>query len=160
MSDSCSVVAKFEFVSEDQFNKDSGGVENFHLQIPKRSTKGSAGYDFYLPYSIIIEPGEGVTVSTGIRCKMQEGYVLMIYPRSSMGIKFGLSLANTVGVIDSDYYDSSNEGHILIRLINNSNYTVSLEKGTKFCQGIFTKYYLADEDAIISTRNGGFGSTD
>ena len=108
-----SVVAKFEFVSEDQFNKDSGGVENFHLQIPRRSTRGSAGYNFYLPYSIIIEPGEGVTVSTGIRCKMQEGFVLLIYPRSSMGIKFGLSLANTVGVIDSDYYGSSNEGHIL-----------------------------------------------
>ena len=159
MFSSNGVVARFEFVSEDRFNKDSGGVEDFHLQLPKRSTKGSAGYDFYLPYNIVINPGEGVTVPTGIRCRMRDGYVLLIYPRSSMGIKYGLSLANTVGVIDSDYYGSSNEGHILLRLVNNSDYTVSLDKGTKFCQGIFTQYYLAEEEDVTTVRDGGFGST-
>lgn len=127
--------------------------------IPKRATKGSAGYDFYLPYNISIKAKESVTVDTGIRCKIKDGYVLSLYPRSSLGFKYGLQLRNTVGIIDSDYYNADNYGHIKAKLINTSNEDITLEKGKAFMQGIFTKYYLAEEEEIEEERKGGFGST-
>lgn len=127
--------------------------------IPKRATKGSAGYDFYLPYDISIKAKESVTVDTGIRCKIEDGYVLSLYPRSSLGFKYGLQLRNTVGIIDSDYYNADNYGHIKAKLINTSNEDITLEKGKAFMQGIFTKYYLAEEEEIKEERKGGFGST-
>lgn len=127
--------------------------------IPKRATKGSAGYDFYLPYDISIKAKESVTIDTGVRCKIEDGYVLSLYPRSSLGFKYGLQLRNTVGIIDSDYYNADNYGHIKAKLINTSNEDITLEKGKAFMQGIFTKYYLAEEEEIKEERKGGFGST-
>lgn len=91
------------------------------IKLPSRATPGSAGYDFFLPFSAItLGPGDGVVIPTGIKCSITDGYVLQLYPRSSHGIKHRISLANTVGIIDADYYNNeSNEGHIMIALRNN-----------------------------------------
>lgn len=131
------------------------------LKLPKRATKGSAGYDFYTPIDIYLNPGETIKVPTGIRCEMNERWVLMIYPRSGLGFKYRLQLNNTVGVIDSDYFYSDNEGHIFIKMTNDSNEgkIVDVKAGQGIAQGIFMQYGIVEEDDATSVRNGGFGST-
>lgn len=146
-------------MTDDQLSCNGVELKQEDIIVPKRATKGSAGYDFYLPYDISIKAKESVTVDTGIRCKIEDGYVLSLYPRSSLGFKYGLQLRNTVGVIDSDYYNADNYGHIKAKLINTGNEDITLEKGKAFMQGIFTKYYLAEENEIREERKGGFGST-
>ena len=113
-----------------------------NLQLPKRATKGSAGYDFFTPFTFTLTPGETIVIPTGIRCDMKEDWVLKCYPRSGLGFKYRLQLNNTVGIIDSDYYYSDNEGHIFAKLTNDTNEgkTVELKKGTGFMQGIFVCY--------------------
>ncbi len=161
-------IIKFDKVSFNQFKKDilkynqkidSQSYEE--ILIPKRATKGSAGYDFFLPYEIEIKPNETIYIPTGIRCRMNDDIVLQIYPRSSLGFKYRLQLDNTVGIIDSDYYNSDNEGHIIIKMTNNTldNKSIKLEKGSSFSQGVFLKYYLTIDDNVDSKRNGGIGST-
>lgn len=157
-------IAKFEKISFEQFAKDFG--ENSQqiydeIKLPKRATKGSAGYDFFAPQGFSLKPGETIKVATGIRAKMEEGWVLNIYPRSGLGFKFRLQLDNTVGIIDSDYYNSSNQGHIMIKITNNSleGKTVEVEKGTAFAQGIFLEYGITVDDEAEGIRDGGFGST-
>ena len=132
-----------------------------NITLPKRATSGSAGYDFYAPFDITLEPGETAKIPTGIRAKMENGWVLMIFPRSGFGFKYRLMLDNTVGVIDSDYYYSDNEGHIMIKFTNASNtgLTISLKAGDAFAQGIFTEYGITFDDDCTEVRNGGFGST-
>jgi len=131
------------------------------LKLPKRATKGSAGYDFYTPVDILLKPGETIKIPTGIRCEMNPSWVLMIYPRSGLGFKYRLQLNNTVGVIDSDYFYSDNEGHIFIKMTNDSNEgkTVEVKAGQGIAQGIFMQYGLVEDDDTTETRNGGFGST-
>lgn len=131
------------------------------LKLPKRATRGSAGYDFYTPFNIILKPGETVKIPTGIRAEMEEGWVLKLYPRSGLGFKFRLQLNNTVGIIDSDYFYSDNEGHIFAKLTNDSKEgkVVCIEKGTGFMQGIFVEYGITVDDDAVEIRNGGFGST-
>ena len=131
------------------------------LKLPMRATKGSAGYDFYAPFSFTLAPGETIKIPTGIRAKMEEGWVLQLFPRSGLGFKFRLQLNNTVGIIDSDYFYSDNEGHIFAKLTNdtNENKTVELGKGTGFMQGIFVEYGITVDDDAQGIRNGGFGST-
>ena len=131
------------------------------LMLPKRATKGSAGYDFYAPCSFSLAPGTTIKIPTGIRCRMDEDWVLKLYPRSGLGFKFRLQLNNTVGIIDSDYYNSDNEGHIFIKLTNDSNEgrTVDVAQGTGFAQGIFLEYGITVDDDADAERNGGFGST-
>ncbi|MEF9917490.1 MAG: deoxyuridine 5'-triphosphate nucleotidohydrolase [Lachnospiraceae bacterium] len=131
------------------------------IQIPKRATAGSAGYDFYTPTKFTIKPGTTVKIPTGIRVEMEENWVLKCYPRSGLGFKYRLQLNNTVGIIDSDYYDSDNEGHIFAKLTNDSNEgkIVELEKGVGFMQGIFVEYGITVDDNATSIRNGGLGST-
>jgi dUTP pyrophosphatase len=146
-------------LTDSQLSCNDVKLEQEDIIIPKRATKGSAGYDFYLPYDISIKAKESITVDTGIRCKIEDSYVLSLYPRSSLGFKYGLQLRNTVGIIDSDYYNADNYGHIKAKLINTSNEDITLEKGKAFMQGIFTKYYLAEEEEIKEERKGGFGST-
>ena len=85
------------------------------LKLPMRATKGSAGYDFYAPFSFTLAPGETIKIPTGIRAKMEEGWVLQLFPRSGLGFKFRLQLNNTVGIIDSDYFDSDNEAYELLQ---------------------------------------------
>ncbi len=158
-------IAKFEKVSKTQFLKDFEG-ENAEavfekIKLPARATSGSAGYDFYAPFDFSLAPGETIKVPTGIRVKIDEGWVLKIYPRSGLGFKYRLQLNNTVGIIDSDYYNSDNEGHIFIKITNDSNEgkTVELRKGEGFAQGIFIEYGITVDDVTAGVRNGGFGST-
>lgn len=159
-------VAKFEKVSFERFKKDwdlEGPAEEVYerIKLPKRATSGSAGYDFFAPCGIVLRPGETVKIPTGIRAKIDEGFVLQLYPRSGLGFKFRLQLNNTVGIIDSDYYGSDNEGHIFCKITNdtNENKTVEISEGDGFCQGIFTEYFVTYDDESDAVRNGGFGST-
>ena len=143
-------------VVQRRFRKIYDGIE-----LPKRATSGSAGYDFYAPVDFTIAPGETVKIPTGIRVHMEEEWVLKCYPRSGLGFKYRLQLNNTVGIIDSDYYYSDNEGHIFAKITNDSNEgkTVELKAGNGFMQGIFVEYGITVDDDVQTVRNGGFGST-
>lgn len=165
-------IAKFEKVSFSQFKEawlDTFGQQSDDemeaiyqaIKLPARATAGSAGYDFYTPVSITLNPGETVKIPTGIRAWMEPGWVLKCYPRSGLGFKFRLQLNNTVGIIDSDYYDSDNEGHIFSKITNdsNENKTVEIRAGEGFMQGIFVEYGITLDDDVTEIRNGGFGST-
>ena len=142
------------------FGFDFGGVYD-EIKLPKRATKGSAGYDFFSTVDFSLAPGESIKIPTGIRSYIEDGWVLKIYPRSGLGFKFRLQLNNTVGIIDSDYYNSDNEGHIFIKITNDSKEgkTVSIKKGEAFAQGIFLEYGITYDDDTEEIRNGGFGST-
>ena len=131
------------------------------LKLPKRATTGSAGYDFFAPFAFSLPAGSTIKIPTGIRAKMDEDWVLKIYPRSGLGFKYRLQLNNTVGIIDSDYYNSENEGHIFIKLTNDSKEgkTVEVPAGSGFAQGIFLEYGITVDDDADGVRNGGFGST-
>lgn len=158
-------MAHFEKVSFGRYNLDTGAhrIEYNDIKLPAQATKGSAGHDFFLPRDIIIPFGGYITIATGIKANLEEDEVLMIYPRSGLSFKYGLSLANTVGVVDSDYSDSDNEGHIFVKLVNASPLAdgkdITLKKGDAFCQGIIQKYVVADGAGSTNIRNGGFGST-
>lgn len=159
-------IASFEKVSEAQFASDWDLSDDYKavyeaIKLPKRATKGSAGYDFYAPVDITLAPGETVKIPTGIRVMINDGWVLKLYPRSGLGFKFRLQMNNTVGIIDSDYYNSDNEGHIFCKITNDSNEgkTVSIKQGDGFCQGIFVEYGITFDDDVYEERNGGFGST-
>ena len=134
-----------------------------NLKLPTRATKASAGYDFFAPFDFTIKSGESIVIPTGVRCKFEnENFALKIYPKSGLGFKYGVGLANTVGIVDADYYNSDNEGHIMIKLTNyDSHKEVSIMKGKSFAQGIFEMYGLTtnDDEVEKSDRNGGFGST-
>ncbi len=163
-------IAKFHKVSYEQFKKDwidTFGAEEEVAQIyekinlPKRATFGSAGYDFYAPVDLVIKPGDSIKIPTGIRVEMEEGWVLKCYPRSGLGFKYRLQLNNTVGIIDSDYFYSDNEGHMFAKITNDTNEekTVKLTQGEGFMQGIFVEYGITVDDDATEIRNGGFGST-
>lgn len=155
----------FEKVSEEVFLRDSNDVNlniNYkELNKPKRGTKYSAGYDFYSPYDFIIKPNEEIKVKTAIKAYMQEDEYLKIVVRSGHGFKYNIRLKNQVGIIDSDYYNNSNnEGHIIIALKNEGEKDFVIKKGEAFAQGIFQKYLLVDDDEFVfDTRIGGFNST-
>ena len=165
-------IAKFHKVSLQQFAEgfqdtfegvNEEKVQELYSQIklPKRATKGSAGYDFYAPDDFVIGPGETVKIPTGIRVEMEENWVLKCYPRSGLGFKYRLQLNNTVGIIDSDYFYSKNEGHIFSKLTNDTKEgkTVEIARGTGFMQGIFVEYGITVDDEAEGIRDGGFGST-
>ena len=155
-------IAKFEHVSAARYAADMPYADCLsidELPLPRRATAGSAGYDFVCPAEVTFAPGEMAVVPTGVRVQMQSGWVLINCPRSSLGRKHGVRLANTVGVIDSDYYFADNEGHILVMLVNGGDHVVTIHKGERFCQGIFLPHGLAEEDAVTAERTGGFGST-
>ena len=132
-----------------------------NIKLPKRATACSAGYDLYSPVSFTLEPGESIKIPTGIRCEMYDGWVLMLYPRSGFGFKYGIGLANTVGIIDGDYFEADNEGHIHVKLTNDSCLAknVHIDKGIAFCQGVFVPFGITLDDEATEERNGGFGST-
>lgn len=165
-------IAKFEKVSRERYIEDYidsfGGDEAEavkvyeSLKMPKRATSGSAGYDFFAPVDISLNPGQTIKIPTGIRAQMNEDWVLMLFPRSGLGFKFRLQLNNTVGIIDSDYYFSDNEGHIFAKITNdsNENKTVEIKSGAGFIQGLFVPFGITEDDDTKEARNGGFGSTD
>lgn len=132
------------------------------IKLPRRATAKSAGYDFFLPFSLALAPGEEIKIPTGIRVEMEPEWVLLLYPRSGLGFKYRLQMNNTVGIIDSDYFYSDNEGHILMKLINDSREgrRLELKAGMAFAQGIFMEYGITVDDDADEVRNGGFGSTD
>ncbi len=159
-------VARFEKISLEQFKKDydlSLNQEEIYndIKLPKRATTGSAGYDFFSPLDFTLNPGETIKIPTGIRCFIEDGYVLSIYPRSGLGFKYRIQLNNTVGIIDSDYYNALNEGHIMIKLTNDSNEgkVLSVKKGEGIAQGIFSEYFITYDDETEGIRTSGFGST-
>lgn len=131
------------------------------LELPRRATRGSAGYDFFAPFPITLAPGETIKIPTGIRVKIDENWVLTLYPRSGLGFKYRLQMNNTVGIIDSDYFGSDNEGHIFIKMTNatNEGKTIEVARGTGFAQGIFLEYGITMDDEVSDVRNGGLGST-
>lgn len=168
-------VAKFEKVSfkqffdsmKDTFDQYSGNeyfnVVNYvyeQLKLPKRSTTGSAGYDFYTPISFTLQPGEDIKIPTGIRTLIDEGWFLMIVPRSGLGFKYYARLANSVGIIDADYAQSDNEGHTYVKIRNDGEKPMTVDAGEAFCQGIFLPFGITYDDDADGVRNGGFGSTD
>lgn len=152
-------IAKFQKVSKEQFVKDGGKNYNSVL-LPLRATSGSAGYDFFASEEIVIPAHSERLVLTGIRAEILNGWVLCIFPRSGLGFKYGISLKNTVGIIDSDYFFSSNEGHIMVMLSNPSDNDVIISEGKAFAQGVFLPFGITEDDEASLSRDGGFGSTD
>lgn len=131
------------------------------LELPKRATIGSAGYDFKVPFSFELHPGETIKIPTGIRVKIDDGWWLGCLPRSGLGFKYRLQLNNTMGVIDSDYYYSDNEGHIFAKITNDSNEgkAIEVKAGDGFMQAVFIPYGITYSDSTDGVRNGGMGST-
>lgn len=168
-------IAKFEKVTLEQFSKDfknlnpnstlsDAQIEEMYnsIKMPARATKMSAGYDFYLPYAIGLDVGNEIVVPTGIRSKIQEDWALLIMPKSGLGTKSRLIMYNTAGLIDADYYNSDNQGHILVKLLydlRNSDKHLSLPAGKSFVQGFFFPFGITEDDNADGLRNGGFGST-
>lgn len=165
---------KFEKVSFEQFKKDFLGtfkdyldtnveydIEKIYndIKLPERKTKKSAGYDFHIPFLLYLKPDGEIKIPTGIRCIMEDDDVLTVYPRSSLGFKYYMRIANTTPVVDADYYESDNEGHIFIKIRNEGSEPIRLENGDAFVQGIFLKYGITDDDNVTKQRNGGIGST-
>ena len=165
-------VAEFKKVSFDQFK--SGYMKCFgeadgadacaayeRIRLPERATSGSAGYDFFSTADVTIGPGESLRIPTGIRCLMSDGWVLLLFPRSGLGFKYRFQLDNTVGVVDSDYAGSDNEGHIFIAVTNDSRkqITLTIKEGEAFAQGILLPFGVTFNDNVTVKRNGGFGST-
>jgi dUTP pyrophosphatase len=142
----------FEIVSRMKASED--------VILPKRSTVSSAGYDFYSPISVLIPAGEVRVIRTGVKAYMMPNEFLSMHVRSSIGVKRHLMLANTTGIIDSDYYNNpDNEGEILIPLYNYGEDSQFIEEGEKVAQGIFVKFEKADDDNTTMNRIGGLGST-
>lgn len=166
-------VAKFEKVSWTQFQKDYvdtfGAGETIdmseiqeiydNIELPVRATSGSAGYDFKSSIGFKLKPGSTIKIPTGIRVKIDDGWVLKCYPRSGLGFKYKMRMANVVPIIDSDYYYSDNEGHIFLKLSNEGEKDISINSGDKIIQGVFVPYGITYDDYVNKTRNGGFGST-
>lgn len=160
-------VAEFEKVSFDQFAQDwekkfykHPGEDVYNdLKLPYRKTVDSAGHDFISPVDITIRPGDAKVIPTGIRCKIEKGWVLLVFIRSSLGIKAQARIGNGTGVIDGDYYYADNEGHIFIKVENHGNEPLKLKKGDAFAQGVFVPYGVADKQTVTTKRTGGIGST-
>lgn len=167
-------MAKFHKVSFKRFLEDYKNTFNSEpiteeikkiwnmIELPTRATKGSCGYDLYSPMDIHLAPGQTIKIPTGIKCYMKDGWFLMIAPRSGHGFKYGLRFANTVGIIDGDYYNNTdNEGHIFIKLINDSSIgkPVHIPTGEAFAQAIFVPFGTVYGDCTYESRKGGLGST-
>ncbi len=153
-------------VSPERFARDwreaFGPAENpcAALKLPRRATAGSAGYDFHAPATFTLNPGETVKVPTGMRARIEAGWVLMLFPRSGLGFKYRLRLDNTVGIVDADYFGAENEGHIFVKLTNDGDNPLSVGAGEAFAQGVLLPFGLTLDDDAAGERTGGFGSTD
>ena len=152
-------IARFLHVSPMQYTAPTGALPLTEIPLPRRATAGSAGYDFVCPVDVHLAPGEALTIPTGIRCEMHPGWVLLLFPRSGLGFKHQMRLANTVGVVDADYFRAANEGHIMVRIVNGGDHTLTIARGERFCQGVFLPHGLAEEEEVSADRSGGFGST-
>lgn len=128
--------------------------------LPKKSTKGSSGYDFYSLETRYIPPKEKHTFWTDVKVKLFDDETLIIIPRSSVGDTKNLMLANTIGNIDPDYYgNEKNDGNIGIRFYNYGDQTSVISKGERIAQGIVVKIAQCNGGIASEIRKGGFGST-
>lgn len=167
-------IATFEKVSFEEYKKArmkafSSSVQTMteddmfeewkNIKLPQRATEGSAGYDFSIPMDAVIYDGDNdsVMIPTGIRAHINEGWVMMLFPRSGFGTKYRFGLDNTVGIIDSDYYFADNEGHIMAK-VHTQKY-LELKAGDRFMQGVFLPFGTATNGNTDAQRHGGFGST-
>lgn len=154
---------KFYKVSLEQYIKDGGSRENWNdIKIPCVATSNSAGHDFYSPFDFYLNAGETIKIPTGIKAELDNDKVLLILPRSSLGFKYRLQLDNTVGVIDSDYYNNKdNEGHIFIKITNDNynNKQLVIKKGEAIAQGLIVQFFVANGSESENVREGGIGST-
>ena len=146
----------FEIIKEDMRKP-----PNVDIQLPKRGDSRSAGYDFYAPCDIVLQPNESVLVFSDVKAYMEDDEVLLLFVRSSIGIKKGLVLSNGTGIIDSSYYNNpSNDGNIGIALKNTTDKIVEIKQGERIIQGIFVKYLVSDDDCVLyENRIGGIGSS-
>lgn len=159
-------VARFEKVSLEEYlrardcttpaERKIATAEWEQITLPDRATTWSAGYDFYIPCHANLSK-EPLLIPTGIRVRVDYDWLLMLVPRSGLGFKYGVRLANTCGIIDADYYYANNEGHIMAKLT--SEIPLSLRAGDRFMQGIFVPYGVAEEKPVEGDRTGGMGST-
>lgn len=160
-------VAKFEKISLEQWHKDFGDNDQHtfdevleDIPMPKRATVGSAGYDIATPYAIDLEPNEEILVPTGLKCKIDNGWALFALPKSGLGFKYYVRLANTIGLIDEDYYNNDgNEGHMWVKLRNEGTRPLHIDKHKGMCQMVFLPYGITYDDESEGVREGGFGST-
>lgn len=154
----------FEKISFEQFKKDIIDDKELYssYNLPKRSTKESAGYDFESIIDFTLKPGEIKKIPLGIKADMNAGEVLFLIVRSSQGFKYNVRMCNQIGVIDKDYYNNSeNEGHMWIKLENHGDKDYIVSKGDKIIQGIFINFLTVDnEEKIDNVRTSGIGSTD
>lgn len=159
-------IAKFEKVSFEQFKADlqdqfDAEAAYEQIKLPVRATAGSAGYDVISPVSFTLQPGESLRIASGLRCRIAEGWVMLMMPKSGLGTKFRTQLDNTLGVIDSDYYNAKNEGHIQVALTNDSRTgkTLEIPAGKAIVQVVFVPFGITEDDSADGERTGGFGST-
>lgn len=160
-------VGQFEKISTEQWHKDFGDNDKHtfdaileDIPLPKRATKGSAGYDVCTPYDIDLEPGEEINVPTGLKCKIENGWALFALPKSGLGFKYYTRLANTIGLIDEDYYNNeNNEGHMWVKIRNEGDKPLHVDAGKGICQMVFLPYGITFDDEADGERKGGFGST-
>lgn len=153
---------KFKVITQTQYLLDH--IDQYckynEIKLPTRATEGSAGYDIYSVADFTLSPGETIKLPTGIAAHLDSDKFLMIVPRSGLGFKYRTQLWNTCGIIDSDYQRSDNEGHIWVKMINESDKILKINKGDAICQGIILQYFTVEDDNTDRVRNGGFGSTD
>ena len=175
------LIMHFEKITREQWVKDMVNLyhleppteENFKeinklydgIKLPKRATKHSAGYDFYVSGDTPLPSRGSAVILTGIRwvCDKEEdkNKVLQIYPRSGIGFRTGVRLMNTVGIIDADYWEGNNEGHIMVKLHNLMDSHLYIKDGDAIVQGVITEYHTCDdEEEVVEKRTGGMGSTD
>ncbi len=152
---------RFSKISPESWEKQVPGTSYGKIQLPKRATSKSAGYDLYSPIDVYIEPGEKVVVPTGIKVYMEDDEVLLVNSRSGHGFKHGIRLRNIQGWIDADYVDNpSNEGHILVSMVNDGEESFFLPEGKAIAQSMFIKYLVTEDDEPLQyEREGGIGST-
>lgn len=152
---------KFEKISKEQWSKDEPNFNYNDIQLPRRSTSKSAGYDLYSPIRYLLLPGEKIKIPSGLKVQMDDDDVMLIVIRSSLGIKKDIVIPNQVSVIDADYYNNEeNEGHFWICLKNNSNQVFRIDVGDRISQAIFLKYEVTvDDEPVSNVRKGGIGST-
>lgn len=155
---------KFEKISYTMYEKENLDINIGYAQIklPKRATKYSAGYDIYSICDFELRPNQTILLPTGIKFDCDTDKFLFIAPRSGQGFKYKVQLYNTVGIVDADYYNNNkNEGHIWIKLYNDSpeGHTLTVKQGEAICQGIIMPYFKVEGDEVDGIRSGGFGST-
>ncbi len=152
---------RFEKISQKQWIQDAHSLDYHDIILPRRATRQSAGYDLFSPQDIELEPGSTIIIPTGVKVYMNPDEVLLINSRSGHGYKFGVRLCNVQGWIDADYVDNeTNEGHIMLCLVNDGVKTFRIEKHHAIAQALFTHYLITEDDIPMrDKRRGGLGST-